>query len=262
MKQSRLLLLICAIALLLPSCTKENVPKQEVSATFTVDMPQTKALSDGALATELYVRVYDSEQNFLYEQKANKEATGWNVDLKLVPGTYSFSFWAQSAEADAFSFDGQYMTLSYNLMDMNSDTEDAFWAAVAGKEVSAPFTQRVTLKRPFAFIQIVSNSFINEPLEGATSSFTITGEVSTRMNLITGHTDEYARKAIFNAASLTEYTHGRMTIAAYAYLLVPDEGIPAATVNYNITFKDGRTIDGSVADVPLNGNFRTTLIDN
>lgn len=262
MKQSRLLLLICAIALLLPSCTKENVPKQEVSATFTVDMPQTKALSDGALATELYVRVYDAEQNFLYEQKAKKEETGWNVELKLVPGTYSFSFWAQSAEADAFSLDGQYMTLSYNLMDMNSDNEDAFWAAVASKEVTAPFTQRVTLKRPFAFIQLVTDSFINEPLEGATSSLTITGEVSTRMNLITGHTDEFARKAIFNAAPLTEYTHGRMTIAAYAYVLVPDDGVPAATVDYNITLKDGRTVEGSVANVPLNANYRTTLRDN
>lgn len=262
MKQSRFLLLICAIALLLPSCAKENLPGQEVSATFSVDMPQTKALSDGALATELVVRVYDAGQNFLFEQKAKKESGGWNVELKLVPGTYSFSFWAQSEDADAFSFDGQYMSLSYNLMDMNSDTEDAFWAAVANKEVSAPFNQRVTLKRPFAFVQIVTNSFINEPLDGATSSLTITGEMCTRMNLITGHTDEATRKAIFNAAPLTEYTHGRMTIAAYAYVLVPDDGVPAATVDYNITLKDGRTVEGSVANVPLNANYRTTLRDN
>lgn len=261
MKQSRFILLICAIALLLYSCGKDTIPEQEVSASFNVEMPLTKALSDGAQATELGVRVFDAAHNFLYEQKAAKKDGGWSVELKLVPGTYSFSFWAYSIKADAFTFDGEYMTLSYPEMDMNSDNEDAFWASVADKDVTAPFSQTVTLKRPFAFIQIVSNSFINEPLDGATSSFTITGAPCTRMNLITGQCDQAVRKAIFRPAPITDYTVGRMTIAAYAYVLVPEEGLDSTTVDYIISLANGRQIDGTVQNVPLAPNFRTTLKD-
>ena len=261
MKKSRLLLIICAIALLAPSCQKKLAPEQEVSAAFTIDMPQTKALADGAEATELFVRVFDASHNFLFEQKSTKKDGGWKVELKLVPGTYSFSFWAQSTKADAFSFDGEFMSLTYSRMDMNSDSEDAFWASVADKEVTAPFTESVTLKRPFTLIQWVSNSFIDVSLTDATSSMTISGMMCTRLNLITGKRDEAARKAIFTPAPITDYTQGRMTIAAYTYVLVPEEGVEAATVDYSLTLGDGSTIEGSASNVPLEPNHRTTLKD-
>lgn len=261
MKQSRLLLIICAIALLASSCHKEKAPHQEVSATFTIDMPLTKALADGLQATDLFVRVFDASHNFLFEQKSTKKDGGWKVELKLVPGTYSFSFWAQSPKADAFTFDGEYMSLTYAMMDMNSDSEDAFWASVADKEITSPFTQSVTLKRPFTLIQWVSNKFINVPLDGATSSMTVSGMMCTRMNLITGKRDEAARKAIFSPAPITDYTVGRMTIAAYAYVLVPEEGVEAATVDYTLTLGDGSAIEGSASNVPLEPNHRTTLRD-
>lgn len=261
MKQSRLLLIICAIALLAPSCQRRIAPEQEVSASFSIDMPQTKALADGAGATDLFVRVFDASHNFLFEQKSTKKDGGWKVDLKLVPGTYSFSFWAQSTDADAFSFDGEYMSLTYSRMDMNSDTEDAFWASVVDKEITVPFVQSVTLKRPFTLIQLVSNSFIDVSLDGATSSMTISGMMCTRMNLITGKRDEAARKAIFSPAPITDYTQGRLTIAAYAYVLVPEDGVEAATVDYTLTLGDGSTIEGSASNVPLEPNHRTTLKD-
>lgn len=262
MKQIRLITIICAIALLSIACQRSIKPEAEVSAMFNIDMPLTKGLNDGTSATLLSVRVFDANHVFLMEKTATRGNAGWSVELKLVPGTYSFSFWAYSPDADAFSFDKEYMTLSYTEMDMNSETEDAFWASVPDKAIAAPFEQNVTLKRPFAFIQLVTDSFINESLEGATSSFTITGAMCTRLNLITGEADEAMRKAIYKPAPISDYTLGRRTIAAFAYALVPEEGIDNAQVAYTITLGDGRTIDGSTTDVPMARNHKTSLLDN
>ena len=262
MKQSRLLLIICAFALLFASCGRKIDRPGEVSAAFSVDIPRTKALGDASAATELEVRVYDAGGNHLFSQKAEPSDRGWNVELKLVPGTYSFSFWATSAQADAFSFDGQYMTLSYPLMDVNSDDEDAFWASVVNKEVSAPFVQNVTLKRPFALVQLTSGSLTGNSLDGATSALTVTGAVCTRMNLLGGDADQAVRKAIFTSAPVSGETDGDIPVAAYAYLLVPKEGITAAEVAYTISFAGGNTVSGSASDVPFAPNHRTILKDN
>ena len=262
MKQIRLITIICAIALLSLACQRDVEPKPEVCAYFIIDQPLTKGLNDGASATELSVRVFDANHDFLYEKSFSRENSGWKVELKLVPGTYSFSFWACSREADAFTFDKEFMTLSYGQMDMNSDAEDAYWASVADKQVTTSFEQRVTLKRPFAYIQLVSDSFINESLDGATSSFTITGAMCTKLNLITGETSEAMRKAIYKAAPISDYTVGRRTIAAFAYVLVPEEGVEAAEVAYTITFSDGRHIDGTAENIPLARNHKTSLLDN
>ena len=261
MKTLRLITIICAMAFVSLACNRKEKCDAELEATFILDMPLTKALTDAASATQLSVRVFDANHNFLYKEDFSRGENGWDVRLKLVPGTYSFSFWATSPEADAFVFDGEYMTLSYGLMDMNSDTEDAFWASVADLTLTTSFTRNVTLKRPFAFMQLVSNSFINESLDGATSSFTITGAVPTRMNLITGETDTAARKAIYTAAPLTEYTVGRNTIAAAAFVLATEEEMTVSSVAYNITFKDGRYINGTVENVPLARNHKTELKD-
>ena len=261
MKTLKLITIICAIAVLTLACRRTVEPEGEISATFSIENPMTKAFGDGASATELSVRVFNANHDFLYEQTASRDESGWTVTLKLVPGTYSFSFWAYSREADAFSFDKEYMTLEYPKMDMNSDAEDAFWASIADVELTSSFVRTVTLKRPFAFIQLISDSFINIPLEGATSAFTITGAMCTRFNLITGVADEATRKAIYKAAPISDNTVGRRTIAAAAYVLVPEEGVSAAEVAYNITFRDGSYIQDTVNDVPLAPNHRTNLQD-
>ncbi|MBR5034047.1 MAG: hypothetical protein IKX71_01950 [Bacteroidales bacterium] len=261
MKTLKTLTIICAIAVLSLACRRTIEPEGEVSATFSIENPVTKAFGDGASATELSVRVFDANHNFIYEQQATREESGWTVTLNLVPGTYSFSFWACSTTADAFSFEGEYMTLSYPLMDMNSDAEDAFWASVADMELTSSFERSITLKRPFAFMQMVSDSFINESLEGATSAFYVTGAICTRLNLITGAADEAVRSAAYKAAPVSDKTVGRHAIVAAAYALVPEEGVTLSKVDYTITLKDGRDVTGTVYTVPLSRNYRTSLKD-
>ena len=262
MKAFKIITIICAMASLSFACGRDTDADSSICATFTVETPLTKAFCDGSLATDLNVRVFDANHNFLYEQTAKRGDAGWEVTLRLVPGTYSFSFWASSPDADAFSFNREYMTLSYPLMDMNSNTEDAFWASIADIELTSEFSRTVTLKRPFALLQLVSDSFINESLEGATSVFSITGSMCTRLNLITGDVDQANRKAVYTAAPISDYTIGRRTIAAAAFVLVPEEEVTVPEVTYNITLKDGRSMDGTVSDVPLARNHRTNLLDN
>lgn len=261
MKTIKTIAIICAMAALSLACSRDIASDSPVSATFTVDIPATKAMSDGALATELSVRVFDANHNYLYEQTASRGENGWSVTLKLVPGTYSFSFWACSRTSDAFSFDGAYMTLSYLLMDMNSGAEDAFWASIADLEITSKFERGVTLKRPFAFLRVASDGFINESLEGASSAFTITGAVCTRLNLITGVADEAVRSAAYKAAPVTDETIGRHAIVAAGYALVPEEGLTAAKVDYTVTLQDGREVSGTANNVPLARNYSTTLKD-
>ena len=261
MKTLKTITIICAIAVLSLACRRTIEPEGEVSATFMVESPMTKAFGDGASATELSVRVFDANHNFLYDQAASRGESGWTVTLNLVPGTYSFSFWACSSTADAFSFDGEYMTLSYPLMDMNSDAEDSFWASVADMDLTSSFERSITLKRPFAFMQVVSDGFINESLEGATSAFSVAGALCTRLNLITGAADEAVRSVSYTAAPVSFNTIGRHAIVAAAYALVPEDGLTASKVDYTVTFKDGRHASGTVYDVPLARNYRTNLKD-
>lgn len=249
------------MAFLSLACSRDIASDNPVSATFAVDIPTTKAMSDGALATELSVRVFDANHNYLYEQTASRGENGWSVTLKLVPGTYSFSFWACSRTSDAFSFDGAYMTLSYLLMDMNSGAEDAFWASIADLEITSKFERGVTLKRPFAFLRFASDGFINESLEGATSSFRITGAMCTRLNLITGEADEAARSVAYKAAPVSDETIGRHAVVAAAFALVPEDGVTASQVDYTVTLRDGRDISGSAGNVPLARNYTTTIKD-
>ena len=261
MKTIKLFTLICAVALLSIACKKEVAPEQTLSATFIVDAPLTKVLNDGQKATELSVRVFDAEHNFLYEKRASRSGEGWKIELELIPATYSFTFWACSDKSDAFTFENEYMTLSYSLMDMNSDDEDAFWASLPDIEMTSSFTRAVTLKRPFAYLQLASDIFINEPLEGVTSAFTITGAMPTRMNLITGETDQDMRKAVYTAAPVSFYTIGHHPVVATAYVLIHGESFTAPQVDYRINLADGRFIEGTVEEVPLERNFKTTLKD-
>ena len=243
------------------ACHKEVAPEQVISATFMVDTPATKVINDGLSATKLLVRIFDSNHELLQEETYTRGDGGWLVKLTLVPSVYSISFWACSPESDAFSFEDEFVTVDYNKMDMNSDVEDAFWASLADMEMTTSISRTVTLKRPLACVQLVSDTFLDEDLKDATSSFRITGMISTKLNLITGEAGEARRKVSFAAAPIADYAIDRHPVVALAYALVDEAGITAAEVEYTITMKDGRVSEGAVINVPMERNHLTTLKD-
>lgn len=247
---------------LFASCTGNSIQEQVVSATFQVNTPATKALGDGTLATMLAVRVYDARGRFLKEEVATLQEGGWNVSLMLVEGTYSFSFWAYSPQADAFSVQDDRVTVDYSKMDMNSDVEDAFWCAVQGKEVTNSFIQKVTLTRPFAQLEVLLENIDANILPGASSSFTLEGEIPTVFNLLTGETGTAAATVAYQAAAIPVIDGSRQALVAAAYLLAPQQETTLADVNFHIDFNDKSYIDLSAQDVPVCRNHKTIIKDN
>ncbi|MBO4475961.1 MAG: chitobiase/beta-hexosaminidase C-terminal domain-containing protein [Bacteroidales bacterium] len=261
-------------ALVLPAaCQQEPVPQLMDTVTFRVAFPDdTKAAGDGSHATVLTLRIYDADGQFLQELTPNT----FTPSVTLVQGTYSFIFWATSPDADAYSFDGQVLTVDYSRMTMNSDEEDAFWACVPNLTVSPGFTRDVTLRRPLGQVSLYSKD--SNPALTATdlndagrfvSSFTLQGPagggIPTRMNLLTGATSEPVAQVAFpdsplQLQTLESATDG--TLLAFAYVLAPEDALTLSQVDFSATLKrtQATLASGSVASVPLQRNHRTRLL--
>ena len=133
MKAIKYLLILGAVMLLGAACSRESAPVKMPTVRFEVAAPEAvKALGDGALATKLFVRVYDAKGTFIREETPDPlPAGGWKAEFQLVEGTYSFSFWATSPDATAFQTNGSTLSVDYSKMHPGTDKEDAFWVAPA-----------------------------------------------------------------------------------------------------------------------------------
>ena len=280
----RFLFSVLALAgLLAAGCQREReaVSGQPVDVSFQIGMDGiTKAIGDGSQALLLTLRIYDQQGNFVQESTADREESesGWTVSAAIVPGTYSFCFWASSPDSGAYGFDGKFLTVDYSKMKPNSDQDDAFWAVLAGKEVTAAFTESVTLTRPLAQISLYSkdkhcDELGEEDLNNASrfnSSMVLDGVsgsgIPTRMNLLDGSTDTPLAQVLFNEAPLTvlEQSEDNGTLVAFAYVLVPAEGLTLAEVAYSAPLMRTSPVinlaSGYVNNVPLARNKRTLLV--
>ena len=166
---------LAAIGLLLsPACSDENEvlnsSGNEALVSFNVNLADginTKAISDGTWAKQLFVRVFEDVNG-----SAGQEITGLalkdqemtnlqkDVSFTLVKGkTYHFLFWAQaysSGESAPFSIDveNHNVTVAYNGK-ANDEKRDAFYA-VKTINVSGSFEEGVTLNRPFAQLNFLT----------------------------------------------------------------------------------------------------------
>ena len=272
----RLLFFIPPLAALLlaAGCKQEPAPQQTVTVTFQVGLPEdTKAAGDGSQATSLTLHIYDADGQFLQAITGNS----FTPSVTLVPGTYSFSFWATSPDADAYSFDGQLLTVDYTKMTMNSDVEDAFWACLSDFAVTTGFSQSVTLSRPLAQVSLYSKDS-NLALTAAdlndadkyVSKFTLQGPagsgIPTQMNLITGATAAPVAQVTFPDSPLQQpalessATDG--TLLAFAYVLAPETALTLSQVDFLATLKrtQATLASGSAPSVPLQRNHRTRLV--
>ena len=261
MKTLRNLIILGAI-ISLASCTQTSLQEQAVSATFQVNTPATKTLGDGTSATMLAVRVYDAKGRFLKETVATAQDDGWNVTLMLVEGTYSFSFWAYSQDADAFSVWEALMTVDYSKMDMNGDAEDAFWGSVQNKEVNNSFTQNITLSRPFAQLEVLAGDIDQNIMSGAVSAFKLEGDIPTVFNLITGETSSNAASVAYEAAAIPGNEIDGQILVAATYMLAPQQETILSSVNFRVDFSDRSYIDLTAQDVPVCRNHKTIIKDN
>ncbi len=273
---------MAALALLLTtaSCTDEQmaggVSGGESMVTINAQLPKgllTRAIGDGLTATTLSYAVYaQGTQTPLIESEdevtfVDGQAT---LSLRLAAGrSYDFLFWADAYDKDdanapyAVDFDTQTLSVDYSGMKSNDETHDAFYAH-ATVEVKGAVNQDITLKRPFAQLNIGTNDLTEAQASGLNTGSLQTsvkvGQIYKNLNLMNGLVGEdteatFALNAIPDetfTANGQEYDY-----LALNYLLVATD---KSLVNCEFTYNDGqlnRTM--TVDNVPVQRNYRTNI---
>ena len=288
--------MMAAMALLLLSaCSSDDELSQgngnEALVSFNVELSggmQNKAISDGTTAKNLTVHVFDENGTYLSELDKTVELNEKkkSVSINLVKGkTYSFLFWASvNKENSPYSFgvDGKTITVDYNDAKANDESRDAFLGVVKNKAVEASFEENVTLKRPFAQINFLTDDIADAGKNGLTidenthSSITLS-KVATTLNpfpnTVGGFTEA---EVIFGEAAIPALsetvTMGSAPDAktynylGTAYFLVPAEGEnpnagkdQAMLNSATLKIKDINGEGLKVENVPVQWNYRTNI---
>ena len=282
MKKQLCKLAIFALLLSTASCSDEqfagDLTGGETTVTFNAQLPaglQTRTAGDGETANTLSYAVYEhgtttpvitseDEVNFV-----NKQAT---ISLKLAKGkTYDFLFWADSYGKDAeenpytVDFGTQTLTVNYDNALSNDESRDAFFGK-ATVEVKGAVSQNITLKRPFAQLNIGTNDMTAAQTAGLNtgalqSSVKVSGIFSS-MNLMTGIPDPSTSTVVtfeLNDIPDESFTVDGRTFhyLALNYLLVSDQ---KGLVNCEFKYSDGATTETRTIDnVPVQRNYRTNI---
>ena len=170
---------LAALALTNTSCSDElengaSANGNEVAVSFEVELEnavESRALiGDGTKAKNLFFAVFKAKDaNALGEeiealaQKAVpvKDDLTATINTRLVKGqSYNFVFWAQTEnQADGTYYNVTNMgniMVKYNANNRNANNEDrdAFYAVRKNLKVTGPINETITLKRPFAQVNV------------------------------------------------------------------------------------------------------------
>lgn len=297
MKKLLFSLLTLAAALTVTSCLKEVEGAAVyddgtlVDAVFTVDLgPQTKALDDGLLATDLYAGLYEvvgspsTFKHVVHTTEAQALVPGTNKWKVVFPSSlkrghsYEVVFWAQ-ANGAPYTIDwatGENVTTGPTVTvetggPANDKTRDAFYNIYSISEVSQSENMEndpISLYRPFAQINIlVPNDNVDKKLAdlsagGRTSSMTVSG-LPNVLSLSKGTTSGEA-DYIFTLNDILEPAFGTYAethqYMAMNYVLFGETG-----KFYPVTFEVNNDTQGSnkkTVSVPVQPNTRTNIVGN
>lgn len=270
-----------AMSVLALACAKEQVGPDEgamVEATFSVDVPGvigTKA-GEGTKATNLYYQVFDAEgtpvTGLPMQVKDINVSTTVNFQL-IKDQTYNFVFWAQTAEAGYYTVtDLRTITANYEGKNSNDENFDAFFAVEKALTINGPITKTVTLKRPFAQINVATTDVlkagetkVNVNFTGATSAVTVK-DVPTVFSPLTDELSSPVNALQFASAAIPEgnfaVTGSRET---YKYLAVNYVFAPVDGTVYDVEAAlnvDGKDVIVKVPSAPAKRNYRTNIYGN
>lgn len=271
---------IAAMAVLAGACAKEQVGQegQTGMVTFEVENPVavTKAIGDGMTAKQLYYQVFDAAGNpiaGLPVQQKTLSSLKTTVSFQLIKDqTYNFVFWAQTAETGYYTVtDLRTITANYEGKKSNDENFDAFFAVEKALTINGPIAKTVTLKRPFAQINIATtdvlkagNTKVNVNFTGATSAVTVKGVPTVFSPL----TDEFSASvdAQFASAAIPE---GNFSVTGstdtYKYMAVNYVFAPIGGTVYDVEASlnvDGKDVTVKVPSAPAKRNYRTNIYGN
>lgn len=271
-----------AMSVLAIACAKEQVGPGEgamVEATFSVDVPGvigTKA-GEGTKATKLYYQVFDAEgapvTGLPMQEKDINGSTTVNFQL-IKDQTYDFVFWAQTAEAGYYTVtDLRTITANYEGKNSNDENFDAFFAVEKAITINGPITKTVTLKRPFAQINVATTDVlikagettVNVDFTGATSAVTVK-DVPTVFSPLTDKLSSPVNALQFASAAIPG---GNFAVTGstetYKYLAVNYVFAPVDGTVYDVEAAlnvAGKDVTVKVPSVPAKRNYRTNIYGN
>lgn len=290
----KFLFTVCALVLGLTSCTqKELTPVttagEEVAVCFTAALQgadaATRAYSDGTTARVLNYFVYDEDNNSSYLKQVSSQATfpanslSTTVTLNLVSGKhYSIVFWADAKGIDTdgtaqndnpYSYNpaNKELTVNYAGAKAQDETRDAFYAYMTEFEVTGAMNGNITLKRPFAQINIGTSDLEEAEksnIAPSVSSMTVTG-VSNVINLSNGEVSEPMRTPVtFGAAPIKEENAEEESFPVepetYKYLGMNYVLVGAENKSLvDVTFDCGTPNPMTFSQIPVQGNYRTNV---
>ena len=253
------------------SCENElelGAAGEESVVSFTIATPDmgSRAYSDGTTATQLQYAVYDAAGNILRDLQGSKtmENLGAKIDLKLTTGnSYSVIFWAAAEGAPyTVDFDAKTMTVDYTGAKSNDEKRDAFYKYHTFTVTGAQ-TETITLKRPFAQLNIGTNDYAASTSAGYTvkQSKVVIKDAYSTLNLATGVVTNEV-DATFDFANIPVANDGVFPVNGYDYLAMNYVLVPADQELTEVTFSytDGTTAkDRTVGSVPVQRNYRTNI---
>ena len=251
------------------SCENElevGAAGEESMVSFTIATPDmgSRAYSDGTTATVLQYAVYNAAGEELTDLTVtNGEIHGsTTVNLKLTTGnTYSVIFWAAAPNAPyTVDFGAKTMTVDYTNAVSNDESRDAFYAKETFTVTGAQ-TETITLKRPFAQLNIGTNDYAASTSAGytPTKSKVVVSNVYGKLDLWEGEVDSSVVASFdFAAIDTTElFPVSGFKYLAMNYLLVDDE---KETVDVEFTYTDDSNAKTrKVGSVPVQRNYRTNI---
>lgn len=150
------------------SCSHEldgpNGEGAEVEVNFVLELEgalETRAISDGTGADQLSWAIFSEAGELIHAKTVKDNVTGLltesghSIAVSLAKGkTYKAVFWAQNPECTAYTVsEDMKVTVDYEGLN-NDETRDAFFASSEPFTVSGSTSVSVTLKRPFAQVNV------------------------------------------------------------------------------------------------------------
>lgn len=272
-----------ATLLFATSCSdkEEYAGEGDGTVTFSLQLPDgvaTRAIGDGTTAKDLTYAVYESGETtpVITGEKGTvkfDENLTATVSLRLVTGkTYDFIFFADATEGSPYTFneDSQTVTVSYDGVVSNDEKRDAFFAARTGLKVDRQINEEITLKRPFAQLNVGTNDLADAVKAGLVAEDMTTQMVApsySAWNLKTREVEGEASDVTFAFAARPDdpsiltlkEDNSQFAYLSMNYLLAKSD---KELINCTFTVKEGETVLNSLAltSVPVQRNYRTNIV--
>ncbi len=271
-----------ASVMLATSCSNDELNSVNGGTNSTVTLNaqlengmKSRAFGDGTTAKTLDYAVYEvKDGNWTLLDKLGKTGEAINltktISLNLVNGkSYAVVFWADAANSIyTFSATDKKVTANYTNATCSNEACDAFYAVEKFTVDGENLYRTVSLKRPFAQLNIGTSDLEAAAESGVDVKKTaVTVNTYNTLNFVDGSVSGNKKDVTFAAAELPKsetfpVTSSDCDYLAMSYLLMPTDKDADNTVTISYYGTDGSTKvadDRTFQNIPLQRNYRTNI---